>query len=328
MNSFGRNFRVTIFGESHGEALGVVVDGVRAGLPLSEADFEADLTRRRSGAAGTTPRREGDVPQIVSGVFDGKATGAPLTVMFRNEDTRSKDYSRLREHPRPSHSDWVASRKFGGHNDYRGGGHFSGRVTVGLVAAGVIAKKMLAGTEIRAGLIELGGSRDSAEFDRIISDTVAGRDSVGGVVECRASGVPSGLGEPFFDSAESLIAHLMFSIPGIKGVEFGAGFGGTGLRGSEFNDMIIDASGTTSTNNAGGINGGITNGNEIVVRIAVRPTASISLPQETFNFATGRVERLIVGGRHDSCIALRVPVIAEAAVAIALADLGGNGRSG
>ncbi len=320
MNGFGRNFRITIFGESHGEALGVVMDGVPAGIPLVPADFEADLSRRRSGAKGTTPRKEADIPEIVSGVFEGHTTGAPLTVLFRNGDTRSKDYSKLVEHPRPSHADFVASQKFDGHNDYRGGGHFSGRVTLGLVAAGAVAKKILGEVQIAAGIIEIGGSSDRTMFDTIISEAMREGDSVGGVVECRASGVPAGLGEPFFDSVESMVGHLMFSIPGVKGVEFGRGFDAAKLRGSENNDMIVDARGTTCTNNAGGINGGITNGNELVVRIAVKPTASISRPQETFNFASGRVETLVVGGRHDACIALRVPVIAEAAVAIALAD--------
>jgi chorismate synthase len=320
MNSFGRNFRVTIFGESHGEALGVVVDGVPAGIPLSVADFEGDLARRRSGGVGTTPRREADVPQIVSGVFEGVTTGAPLTVLFRNEDTRSGDYDKLVEHPRPSHADWVASQKFGGHNDYRGGGHFSGRVSLGLVAAGVVAKKILKGVNISASIIEVGGETDPVMFASVVADAVRAGDSVGGVVECRVTGVPVGWGEPFLDSVESVVAHLLFSIPAVKGVEFGSGFAGVTQRGSANNDPIIASDGTTASNNAGGINGGITNGNEIVVRIAVKPTASIALPQQTWNFRTGRVEELTIGGRHDACIALRVPPVAEAAVAIALAD--------
>jgi chorismate synthase len=321
MNSFGRNFRVTIFGESHGEALGVVVDGVPVGIPLAVVDFEEDLARRRSGGIGTTPRREGDVPQIVSGVFEGKTTGAPLTVLFRNEDTRSGDYAKLVEHPRPSHADWVAAQKFGGHNDYRGGGHFSGRVTLGLVAAGVVAKKILSGVKISASIVELGGESDPALFKDIIKEAVKDGDSVGGVVECRATGVPVGWGEPFFDSVESVVAHLMFSIPAVKGIEFGSGFAGSRLRGSVNNDPIIADDGTTATNNAGGINGGITNGNELVVRIAVKPTASIAMPQLTWNFESGKTEELSIGGRHDACIALRVPPVAEAAVAIALTDL-------
>jgi chorismate synthase len=321
MNSFGRNFRVTIFGESHGEALGVVVDGVPAGIPLSVVDFESDLARRRSGGVGTTPRRESDTPHIVSGVFGGVTTGAPLTVLFRNEDTRSGDYSRLVEHPRPSHADWVAAQKYGGHNDYRGGGHFSGRVTLGLVAAGVVAKKILNGVKITASLVDVGGERNPAMFESVVARAMSEGDSVGGVVECRASGVPVGWGEPFFDSVESVIAHLLFSIPAVKGVEFGSGFAGSRLRGSENNDPIIAPDGTTATNHSGGINGGITNGNELIVKVAIKPTASISAPQQTWNFRTSRMEELSIGGRHDSCIALRVPVIAEAAVAIALADL-------
>jgi chorismate synthase len=320
MNSFGRNFRVTIFGESHGEALGVVMDGVEAGIPLTTSDFEADLARRRSGGAGTTPRREGDIPEIVSGVFEGHTTGAPLTVLFRNEDTRSGDYTKLVEHPRPSHADFVAAQKFGARNDYRGGGHFSGRVTLGLVAAGVVAKRMLKGVSITSRIVEVGGESDPAMFASVIADAVRAGDSVGGVVECRATGVPVGWGEPFFDSVESVAAHLLFSIPAVKGVEFGSGFAGAALRGSANNDPIIASDGTTASNNSGGINGGITNGNEIVVRIAVKPTASIAVPQRTWNFATGRVDTLTIGGRHDACIALRVPPVAEAALALALAD--------
>ncbi|MDR2913102.1 MAG: chorismate synthase [Alistipes sp.] len=322
MNSFGNNFRITIFGESHGEALGVVIDGTPAGIPLSVADFEADLARRRSsGMPGTTPRRESDTPEIVSGLHNGHTTGAPLTVLFRNENTRSGDYSQFAQHPRPSHADLVAARKFGGHNDPRGGGHFSGRVTLGLVAAGVVAKKIL-GTEVRVAseIIEIGGSRNPADFEGIIAAAMHDRDSVGGVIECRATGVPAGLGEPFFDSIESVASHLLFSIPGVKGVEFGSGFEGARRRGSQNNDPITDALGTTATNNSGGIDGGITNGNEIVARVAVKPTASIGRPQQTWNFATGRVETLEIGGRHDACIALRAAVVVEAALAIALAD--------
>jgi chorismate synthase len=215
----------------------------------------------------------------------------------------------------------VASQKFGGHNDYRGGGHFSGRVTLGLVAAGVVAKKMLDGVKISASIVEVGGVTDPAMFQDIVKEAVAEGNSVGGVVECRATGVPVGWGEPFFDSVESVAAHLLFSIPAVKGVEFGSGFAGSRLRGSTNNDPIIASDGTTATNNAGGINGGITNGNKLVVRIAVKPTASISVPQQTWNFGTGRVEELTIGGRHDACITLRVPPVAEAAVAIALADL-------
>lgn len=320
MNVFGTKFRVTIFGESHGISIGVVMDGVPAGMPLSEGDFAEDLGRRRSGAKGTTPRREGDMPHIVSGVFNGHTTGAPLTVLFHNENTQSKDYANLVSHPRPSHADWVANRKFNGFQDYRGGGHFSGRITLGLVAAGVVAKKMIGGVKISSRIKELGAESDPKRFDAALNEAIARHDSIGGIVECTAENVPAGLGEPFFDSVESVMSHLLFSIPAIKGVEFGNGFEAARLSGSQNNDPIVDPQGHTGTNNAGGINGGITNGNPIVVRIAVKPTPSIGLPQQTWNNETGTADTLIIHGRHDCCIALRVPVIAEAAIAIALAQ--------
>lgn len=322
MNSWGQLFRVSLWGESHGEQVGVSIDGVPAGITLCIEDFEADLARRRAGSRGTTPRCESDTPHIVSGIFEGKTTGAPLTIIFLNENTRSTDYSSLKSHPRPSHADFVAQRKYDGCNDYRGGGHFSGRLTLALVAAGVVAKKILGSdvcfhTEITA----IGGTTDREQFAHIIEQTIAEHDSVGGIVECRVGGIGIGLGEPFFDSAESLIAHLLFSVPAIKGVEFGSGFRSAAMQGSEHNDCIIDGKGTTLTNHAGGIVGGITNGNELVVRAAVKPTASIAKEQMTYNFSSGTIEPLVIKGRHDACIALRAAVVIEAAVAIALAEL-------
>ncbi len=322
MNSFGKNFRVTLWGESHGVELGVSIDGVVAGVELCEEDFMVDIDRRKSGRKGTTPRREADRPTIVSGIFEGRTTGAPLTITFKNESTRSKDYSALVTHPRPSHADRVATVKYSGHNDYRGGGHFSGRITLALVAAGVVAKKILeSGVNFTTDIIELGGSSDLSTFDTIIDDAIARRDSVGGVVECRIDGVSTGLGEPFFDSVESQMAHILFAIPAVKGVEFGAGFESARMSGLENNDPIIDSNGNTSTNNAGGINGGITNGNSIVVRVAVKPTPSISAEQHTYNVVSGKVEPLVIGGRHDAAIILRAGVVVEAAAAVALADL-------
>lgn len=322
MNSWGNRFRVTLWGESHGAQVGVTIDGVPAGIALAESDFEADLTRRRAGAAGTTPRKESDAPHIVSGIYRGFTTGAPLTVEFLNENTRSGDYASLASHPRPSHADWVAMKKFHGYNDPRGGGHFSGRITLALVTAGVVAKKILgSGVTFHTDIIEIGGSADKERFADIIESARMDRNSVGGVVECRAEGVAAGLGEPFFDSAESLMAHLLFSVPAVKGVEFGSGFAAARMRGSEHNDPIIDAEGHTSTNHAGGIVGGITNGNAIVVRAAVKPTASISREQMSFNCASGQVDSLVIKGRHDVCITLRAAVVVESAVAIALADL-------
>ena len=322
MNSWGDKFRVTIWGESHGQQVGVSIDGVRAGIALKEEDFLADLSRRKAGGTGTTTRTESDAPHIVSGVYEGHTTGAPLTIVFLNENTRSGDYRNLVVHPRPSHADLVAQQKWNGQNDPRGGGHFSGRLTLGFVAAGVVAKKILGeDVQFATRITEIGGEKDSTKFDQIIEQARMEQDSVGGVVECRVDGIQAGLGEPFFDSAESLMAHLLFSVPAVKGVEFGNGFEAARLRGSQNNDPIIDSEGHTSTNNAGGIVGGITNGNEIVVRAAIKPTASISREQNTYNFESGKVEPLIIKGRHDVCITLRAAVVVEAAMAIALADL-------
>ena len=322
MNQFGHHFRLSIWGESHGPMVGITIDGVRPGIALAEEDFAADLARRRGGSTpGATPRREPDIPQIVSGLYRGHTTGAPLTLLFANTNTRSQDYANVVRHFRPSHADTVAYYKYGGFNDPRGGGHFSARLTVALVAAGVVAKKMLPeGVRFTTRLTEIGGCDDPQRFDEVLRQAAAELDSVGGVVECRVQGVPRGLGEPFFDSAESMIAHLLFAVPAVKGVEFGSGFAGARLRGSQNNDPIVDAAGTTSTNHAGGINGGVTNGNELVGRAALNPTPSIAREQMTYNLDTQRVEPLTIRGRHDTCVALRGAVVVEAAVAIALAN--------
>jgi len=318
MNSTGTLFRVTIFGESHGPVVGVNIDGCPAGIPLKEEDFLDDLKRRQPGAAGTTPRIEKDYPDIVTGCYNGKTTGAPVTVIFENQNTKSKDYDHLRKQPRPGHADWVAMQKFGGHNDHRGGGHFSGRLTLGLVAAGVIAKKIAEPININARLVEAGGQTD---IDSAIDRAVKEDESIGGIVECRASPMPVGIGEPFFDSLESRIAHLVFAIPATKGVEFGSGFSASKMTGSEHNDNILSIDGKTETNHAGGINGGISNGNDLVFRVAVKPTSSTGKTQNTLNLETGKVQELTIGGRHDKCIALRVPVVVESITAIAIADL-------
>jgi chorismate synthase len=317
MNSFGRIFRVTLFGESHGAGVGVTIDGCPPGIPVSEEDFEKDLARRRGGARGTTPRKERDKPQVISGIYNGFTTGSPVALFFENANTRSSDYN-FRDVPRPGHADFVAEKKYKGFTDLRGGGHFSGRLTVNLVAAGVIAKKVLGEVNIHATLLEAGGSKD---IEKAVEEALKAGDSVGGLVECCVTGLSAGLGEPFFDSVESLISHAVFAIPAIKGIEFGSGFKAAAMRGSEHNDDFIDPKGTTETNHAAGINGGITNGNDIVFRVAVKPTSSISKPQETFNFRTGKRETLQVKGRHDACIALRVPPVLEAVTAIVLADL-------
>jgi chorismate synthase len=318
MNSFGRIFCVRIFGESHGNGLGVVIDGVPAGIPIVNSDFEEDLSRRRSGAIGTTSRKETDKPELLSGVFEGQTSGSPLTILFRNENIRSGDYENLHDIPRPGHADFVASNKFKGYADLRGGGHFSGRITLGIVAAGVIAKKIINPIQLTSKILEIGGQKD---YQKLIEEVTEKGDSLGGLIECTVGNVPIGLGEPFFDSIESVISHIIFSIPAIKGLEFGSGFAAAKMRGSAHNDSFISTEGKTKSNNAGGLNGGITNGNNIIFRVAVKPTSSISLPQETIDMKTGKMTLLEIRGRHDACIALRIPVIIEAATAIALADL-------
>ena len=315
MNTFGRNFCVQVFGESHGEAIGVVVDGVKAGMPLSKDDFMEDILRRKSGATGTTPRLESDEPEILSGIFEGHTTGAPVAIIFRNNNTRSGDYEFLKDVPRPGHADYTAYVKWNGFNDPRGGGHFSGRMTLPIVAAGVIAKKQC-GFSFNAELIEIGGETDKSKWSGLLETATKEGDSIGGIVECRVNGVPAGLGEPFFDSVESLVSHAVFSIPGVRGIEFGDGFAASRMKGSEHNDAL-----PLVKNGAGGVNGGITNGAEIVFRVAFKPTSSIAKTQKTLNIRTGETISLNVHGRHDTCFALRTPVIVEAVTAIVLADL-------
>ncbi len=357
MNTYGNKFRLSVFGESHGPMIGTILDGIPAGIPLSREDFLEDLARRKSGARGTTPRIEDDLPEIVSGVHEGCTTGAPLTIIFRNSNTRSGDYAEFRATPRPGHADFAAQIKHNFFNDVRGGGHFSGRITLCLVAAGTVAKKLIGDIKINASIVELGGEaaclkeypeperfhqqrisighdtpgeqREAlsageadmpANWCKIIDSAIACGDSVGGIIECVCTNVPIGLGEPFFESLESQIAHLVFSIPATRGIEFGDGFKSAAMRGSQHNDCYIDKNGHTATNGAGGINGGISNGNPVIFRVAVKPTASISVKQNSFNFITEKQEEITVKGRHDACIALRCPVIVEAVAAIAFAN--------
>jgi chorismate synthase len=318
MNTFGVVFRVSLFGESHGPAIGVTVDGCSPGILLDAEDFTADLSRRRSGRKGTTARKEGDVPEILCGVKNGYTTGAPVTVITRNSEMDSSVYGDAASFPRPGHADFVSEVKYSGFSDHRGGGHFSGRITWGLVVAGVIAKKHLHQVKISARLVEAGGSTD---IEQAVERALKTNDTIGGIIECRVENLSVGLGEPFFYSAESALSHIIFSIPAVKGIEFGSGFASAKMKGSDHNDPFIDEKGRTATNNAGGINGGITNGNELVFRIVVKPTSSTGIQQKTFDFGKKEMSSLKVTGRHDACIALRIPVIAEAAVAIALNDL-------
>lgn len=317
MNSFGRIFRISIFGESHGYCVGVTIDGCPCGIPLKEEDFIKDMDRRRSGIQGTTKRLEPDSVEIWNGVYDGYTTGSPITAIVCNTNTNPKDYSLFKHVPRPGHADFTGQKKYHSFNDMRGGGHFSGRVALGLVIAGVIAKKILKEIHFISTILSVGGSQNISQK---IEETLQEKDSVGGLVECRIQGCPIGWGEPFFDSIESSISHLVFAIPAIRGIEFGEGFLSASRKGSEHNDAFIDQNGKTLTNHCGGINGGITNGNEILFRVAVKPPSSIAKSQHTFDFQKNAMTDLVVEGRHDACIALRIPVIIEAAAAIALAD--------
>lgn len=317
MNSFGRFFRIQIFGESHNIAVGIVIDGCPPGIKITENDFTKDIERRKAGKTGTTSRTEDDALQIISGVFNNYSTGGPIAIIFNNKNIKSLDYKNLINHPRPGHADFNAKIKYGGFNDYRGGGHFSGRLTLPIVAAGVIAKKIINKVSINSKLIEAGGIKN---IDKAIENAIKTNNTIGGIVECVAKGIPIGWGEPFFDSIESVISHLAFSIPAIKGIEFGNGFVASKNYGEQQNDIFIDENGTTKTNNCGGVLGGITNGNELIFRVAVKPASSIAASQNTFNLKDKKIKSLEIKGRHDVCIGLRVPVVIEAITAIALAD--------
>lgn len=330
MNTFGRKFRVSIFGESHGPAIGCTIDGVFPGTPIILEDMEKEIARRKSGSKGTTPRTEADKPVILSGVLDDRATGAPLTIIFLNENTHSSDYEKLLNHPRPGHADFVAGVKYADFQDPRGGGHFSGRLTLPIVAAGYVAKQVFCDISVNAELIEVGGikpripahAKNDPDVLAAIAAAEAEGDSLGGIVECtvKGRGLEIGYGEPFWDSVEALISHAIFSIPGVRGIEFGDGFQAARMKGSEHNDPIgVDC--LPVKNGAGGVNGGITNGAPILFRVAFKPTSSIRKPQLTMNFDEEKMSPLVVPGRHDVCFALRTPVVVEAMTAIVMADL-------
>ena len=348
MSSFyhGAVLRLSVFGQSHAEAVGMTLDGLPAGLPLDLQRLQRFLDRRAPGRNDwSTPRREEDSPEFLCGLKDGKTCGAPLTAVIRNRNTRSGDYEQLRRLPRPGHADYTAQCRYGGFQDASGGGHFSGRLTAPLCVAGGILLQMLEtrGIRIDARIFSIAGITDNAPFTEsvsekafpIISDAEGVRmreaiaaagaegDSVGGVIECRACGVPAGLGTPMFDGVENRLAQLAFAIPAVKGIEFGSGFGAAALRGSENNDPYVFEGGSvvTETNHAGGILGGITTGMPVVFRVAVKPTPSISRPQKTVNLETRQPETLRVQGRHDPCIVPRAVPVVEAVAAIAIADL-------
>ena len=325
---FGTRIQLAIFGESHGPAIGITVDGLPPGLKLDMDFIESEMARRAPGqSALSTSRKEPDAPEILSGLLDGVTTGAPLCAVIRNTNQRSRDYGGLGDLVRPGHSDYTGHVRYFGYNDVRGGGHFSGRITAPLVFAGAICKQLLMkrGVEVFSHAQRLAVIQKplAQEMEQAILEAKRSGDSVGGVIECMALGLPAGLGAPFFDSVESVLSHMLFSVPAVKGVEFGLGFSMCDLRGSECNDAFAmrDGKVVTQTNRCGGILGGITTGMPLVFRVAVRPTASILREQQTVSLERMQEEKLTVHGRHDPCIVPRALPVIEAAAAIVLEDL-------
>ncbi|MCR4823937.1 MAG: chorismate synthase [Bacteroidales bacterium] len=347
-NSIGTSITMTLFGESHGPAVGVVLDGLAPGLPVDEAFIAKRLSQRRPSGPADTARVEQDRFQLVSGVYQGRTTGTPLVILIPNENVRSADYSQLRHVARPSHADYTAQMKYHGFQDPRGGGHFSGRITAGIVAAGAICEQALAARGIRVAthILRCGGAED-APFTDVVSEigAIEGRrfpvirdieaqieaavlaakqeqDSIGGVIQTGVCGLPAGLGEPWFDSLEGVLSRAVFAIGGIKGIEFGAGFGLAELRGSQANDpfRMQDGRVVTSTNRSGGINGGITNGMPVIFNMAVKPTPSISRTQQTVDFTAGKDVDLSLTGRHDPAIIRRICPVVTALVCVVLCD--------
>ncbi len=318
MNSFGRLFKLNIYGESHGSGIGVIIDGIPSGIQLTESDFISDILRRKAGKIGTTKRIENDNVQIISGVYENYTTGAPINLYIQNESARPSEYRNVLNQPRPGHADFTAMRKYNNYNDFRGGGQLSGRMTAIIVAAGVIAKKMLKDIYINANIKNIGGYTD---YEEAIQSAIKEGNTLGGLIECKIENLPVGIGEPFFDSLESMISHIIFSIPGIKAIEFGKGFESQYIKGDTYNDSYINEDGETITNYSGGINGGISNGNEIVFKVAAKPPSSISMKQKTWDYNAFDMTNLEIKGRHDVSFALRLPPIIEAAAALAIADL-------
>ena len=317
--------RYTIFGESHGPAIGVTLEGAPAGLALDWDFIRSELKRRAPGQDDTsTPRREADEVEVLSGVFEGRTTGTPLCAVIRNTDTRSRDYSKLRDMPRPGHADYTGQLRYGGFNDYRGGGHFSGRLTAPLVFAGAVAKLALRerGVTVTARVSNIGGISDPTPEQartRILAARSQG-DSVGGCVRCAVEGMPAGQGAPDFGcNVEGIFSQHLFAIPAVKGIAFGAGFGFAAMQGSKANDPFCLAGGAvrTATNHTGGVNGGITNGMPVEFEVVFRPTPSISKPQRTVSLSALEERELVVEGRHDPCVVLRAVPVVEAAAALA-----------
>lgn len=351
---WGSKIKLSIFGESHGNAIGITIDGLPAGFSIDMDKIMMEMARRAPGKSLlSTPRKESDIPEILSGYFEGKTTGTPLCAIIRNSNTKSKDYSKLKDVMRPGHADYTGAVRYKGFNDYRGGGHFSGRITAPLVFAGAICKQILEvkGIIVSAHINSIGKIKDCSFLESDISDELlnsfkekelplintkledemrqeilsarSSGDSIGGTIECAILGVSPGIGDPFFDSVESTLAHLMFSVPAVKGIEFGKGFDISKMRGSEANDEYYLENGNikTKTNNNGGILGGITNGMPIIFNVAIKPTASIFKEQNAVNIVTMEETTLCIEGRHDPCIVQRALPVIEAVAAIGITEL-------
>ena len=324
-SSYGENFRISIFGESHAAAIGVTMEGLPAGSPIDSGTLQAFLERRAPGRdAFSTSRREADAPEFLCGVKNGVATGAPITAIIRNADTRSNDYANLANVPRPGHADYPAEVKFGGFQDRAGGGHFSGRLTAPLCIAGGIVLQQLErlGVSVSARAIRIGGETEPERMEAAIAAAREAGDSVGGIVEAEIRGLPTGIGDPMFGGLENRIAQIVFGIPAVKGIEFGEGFAVADLKGSENNDPygVVDGKVAPLTNHAGGILGGISTGAPVVFRVAFKPTPSIAKEQDSVDLGTMEPARLVVKGRHDPCVVLRAIPCVEAAAAIAVFD--------
>lgn len=350
-STYGENLKLSIFGQSHGPAIGMTLDGIPAGLPVDLDVLQAFLNRRAPGQNDwSTPRREEDRPEFLAGILDGFTCGAPIAAVIHNKNTRSGDYANLKDCPRPGHADYTAQIKYGGFQDAAGGGHFSGRLTAPLCIAGGLCRQWLEemGIHIGARIVSIGGEHDEVEPDPLapqlhligkdfpvfspaagermrakIAEARAEGDSVGGIIECYITGLPAGLGEPMFGGVESRIAQIVYGVPAVKSVDFGAGYSAGYMRGSQCNDAytITDGTVTTRTNYAGGILGGITNGMPVIFQAAIKPTPSISRPQQSISLSKGEVRELVVKGRHDPCIVPRAVPVIEAAAAIAIYDL-------
>ncbi len=325
-SSYGENIKLTIFGQSHSEAIGMTLEGIPAGSAVDMEALRAFLKRRAPGNSPlSTPRKEADEPEFLSGLKDDVTCGAPICAVIRNTNTRSQDYEKLATVPRPGHADYTAAVKYGGHQDYAGGGHFSGRLTAPMCIAGGICKQLLAaeGIEITAQIASVGGvTGDMQRMEATILEAKKNGDSVGGTITCSVTGLPAGLGDPMFDGMENRIAGIVFGIPAVKGIEFGAGFEAARMLGSENNDAFYAEDGVvkTKTNNAGGILGGITTGMPLTFRVAVKPTPSIAMEQDSVDLTTLQNTKLVVEGRHDPCIVPRAVVCVEAAAALAVYD--------